>query len=139
MLVLRSGAGASARQTTAQKEEAPFRLSADSAIPPASAKRISISGYHGTSGTCPWSFDVKFVQGLHCVFCDSLYSRRVPYTCPRCGIAGILDVEYHYARIARILKRRTLAGRPERSLWRYRELRSEERRVGKECRSRWSP
>jgi threonine synthase len=65
---------------------------------------------------------VNFVQGLHCVFCDSLYSTRVPYTCPRCGIAGILDVEYDYARIARILKRRTLAGRPERSLWRYREL-----------------
>ena len=65
---------------------------------------------------------MNFVQGLHCVFCDSLYSTRVPYTCPRCGIAGILDVEYDYARIARILKRRTLAGRPERSLWRYREL-----------------
>jgi threonine synthase len=65
---------------------------------------------------------VNFVQGLHCVFCDSLYSTRVPHTCPRCGITGILDVEYDYARIARILKRRTLAGRPERSLWRYREL-----------------
>jgi threonine synthase len=46
----------------------------------------------------------------------------VPYTCPRCGIAGILDVEFDYAAIARRLTRRRLAGRAEHSHWRYREL-----------------
>jgi threonine synthase len=46
----------------------------------------------------------------------------VPYTCPRCGIAGILDVEFDYAAIARRLTRRRLAGRAEQSHWRYREL-----------------
>jgi threonine synthase len=46
----------------------------------------------------------------------------VPYTCPRCGIAGILDVEFDYPAIARRLTRRRLAGRFEQSHWRYREL-----------------
>jgi threonine synthase len=65
---------------------------------------------------------VNFVTGLKCVFCGTVHSTRVPYTCPRCGISGILDVEYDYAAIARRLTRRRLAGRMEQSHWRYREL-----------------
>ena len=65
---------------------------------------------------------MNFVTGLKCVFCGTVYSTRVPYTCPRCGIAGILDVEFDYAAIARRLTRRRLAGRSEQSHWRYREL-----------------
>jgi threonine synthase len=65
---------------------------------------------------------VNFVTGLKCVFCGTVYSTRVAYTCPRCGIAGILDVEFDYAAIGRRLTRRRLAGRAEQSHWRYREL-----------------
>ncbi len=65
---------------------------------------------------------MNFVQGLQCVFCDAVYPTRIPYTCPRCGITGILDVTYNYAAIGRSVRRRTLAARPERSHWRYREL-----------------
>jgi len=65
---------------------------------------------------------VNFVTGLKCVFCGTVHSTRVPYTCPRCGIAGILDVEFDYPAIARRLTRRRLAGRLEQSHWRYREL-----------------
>jgi threonine synthase len=65
---------------------------------------------------------VNFVTGLKCVFCGTVHSTRVPYTCPRCGIAGILDVEFDYPAIARRLTRRRLAGRFEHSHWRYREL-----------------
>ena len=65
---------------------------------------------------------VKFVQGLECIECGTLYPARLTYTCPRCGIAGILDVRYDYAAIARVLTRRKLAARAERSHWRYREL-----------------
>lgn len=56
------------------------------------------------------------------MLCGALNSTRTPYTCPACGIAGILDVEYDYRAIARLLTRRSLARRPERSHWRYREL-----------------
>ncbi|HEY8206793.1 MAG TPA: threonine synthase, partial [Myxococcaceae bacterium] len=43
------------------------------------------------------------------------------YTCPACGIEGILDVEYDLDRVARTLTRQALAGRPH-SHWRYEEL-----------------
>jgi threonine synthase len=65
---------------------------------------------------------LKFVQGLLCVFCGTVHPKRVSYTCPGCGIAGILDVQYDYAAIGRALTRRKLASRLERSHWRYREL-----------------
>lgn len=65
---------------------------------------------------------MNFVTGLKCVFCGTVYSTRVAYTCPRCGIAGILDVEFDYAAIGRRLTRRRLAGRFDQSHWRYREL-----------------
>jgi threonine synthase len=65
---------------------------------------------------------VEFVTGLKCVFCGATYSTRVPYTCPACGITGMLDVQYDYSAIARRLNRRALAKRSEYSHWRYREL-----------------
>ena len=65
---------------------------------------------------------MEFVRGLRCVCCGATYSTRVPYTCPACGIEGILDVEYDYPAIARRLTRAQLAARPELSHWRYREL-----------------
>jgi len=65
---------------------------------------------------------MEFVTGLKCIFCGSLYSPRVPYTCPVCGITGILDVQYNYPAIARRMTRRALAKRSEFSHWRYREL-----------------
>ena len=64
----------------------------------------------------------NFVTGLRCVFCQSQFSPRVGSTCPKCGITGILDVQYDYAAIRRILTRRSLAARSDRSHWRYREL-----------------
>ena len=65
---------------------------------------------------------MNFVTGLKCVFCGAVHATRVPYTCPRCGISGILDVQFDYAAIARRLTRRRLAGRFAQSHWRYREL-----------------
>ena len=62
-----------------------------------------------------------FVQGLKCVFCGAMHSMSVPYTCPQCGITGILDVQYDYRAIARQLTRRRLASRPQ-NQWRYGEL-----------------
>ena len=65
---------------------------------------------------------MNFVQALKCLFCETVYPVRVGNTCPRCGIAGILDVQYDYARLGRVLTRRRLAARRDPSHWRYREL-----------------
>jgi threonine synthase len=65
---------------------------------------------------------MEFVAGLKCVFCGGIYSTRTPYTCPKCGITGTLDVQYDYPAIAERLTHRALAKRAEFSHWRYREL-----------------
>ena len=65
---------------------------------------------------------MPFLFRLQCVGCGRQYSTRVPYTCPACGITGILDAQYDYAAVRRVLSRKVLARRSEHSLWRYREL-----------------
>jgi threonine synthase len=65
---------------------------------------------------------MQFVSGLQCVFCGRRYPAGKADTCPKCGIGGILDVDFDYRAIARILTRRALARRTELSHWRYREL-----------------
>lgn len=65
---------------------------------------------------------LEFVTGLKCVFCEGAYPAGRHLTCPRCGLTGILDVQYDYPAVARVLTRRALAVRPDRTHWRYHEL-----------------
>jgi len=37
-----------------------------------------------------------FVSGLKCMICGSSYDYGNVFTCPTCGIEGILDVQYDY-------------------------------------------
>jgi len=63
------------------------------------------------------------VTGLRCVRCSAVYAHgEVEYTCPRCGIEGILDVEYDHDLIARTFGKAALAANRDLSLWRYRAL-----------------
>lgn len=64
---------------------------------------------------------MTFVTGLRCVVCGARYSTRTPYTCPKCGIGGILDVEYDYRAVRRAMTKKRLASRPL-NHWRYAEL-----------------
>jgi len=64
---------------------------------------------------------MTFVTGLRCVVCGARYSARTPYTCPKCGIQGILDVEYDYRAVRRSMTKKKLASRPF-DHWRYAEL-----------------
>ena len=53
------------------------------------------------------------VTGLVCVACGKHYAEgEVPYTCPACGIEGILDIQYDYDRVR-------WQPSEERSIWRY--------------------
>ncbi len=65
---------------------------------------------------------MSFVTGLRCVFCGRVHAARVGYTCPDCGITGILDVQYDYRAIGKKLHRKSLSRRGGRDHWRYREL-----------------
>ncbi|MBI1745658.1 MAG: threonine synthase [Acidobacteria bacterium] len=65
---------------------------------------------------------MEHVTKLRCVICHGEYSpATVPYTCPACGVDGILDVEYDYAAVARAMTAPVLKQRPL-SHWRYEEL-----------------
>jgi len=63
----------------------------------------------------------NYVIGLKCVVCGETYSIDVQYTCPKCGMDGILDVLYDYDKISKVLNAETLRYRPY-NHWRYREL-----------------
>lgn len=72
-----------------------------------------------------------FVKGLTCLVCHTSYNDGNHFTCPRCGIQGILDVQYDYDAVASsFFGHGTPApkGSPALSsqrpfdMWRYREL-----------------
>lgn len=62
------------------------------------------------------------ILGYRCADCGARQDYEPqPYRCRRCG-DGILDVVWDDARLSRIVTRETLAARPERGIWRYRDL-----------------
>ncbi|MEW6732231.1 MAG: threonine synthase [Acidobacteriota bacterium] len=64
---------------------------------------------------------IEHITGLRCVCCQQLYNLEVAYTCPKCGLEGVLDVEYDYQQVAHTLTSAALAKRPY-THWRYQEL-----------------
>src|SRR5688572_21633074 len=64
---------------------------------------------------------IEHITNLRCVRCQTSYGLDVKYTCAKCGLEGVLDIEYDYDRVAHTLTRESLTGR-EFTHWRYREL-----------------
>lgn len=66
---------------------------------------------------------IDCVIGFRCVLCDREQpSDFTGYTCPHCGVTGILDVQYDYERAKRSFRRASLAADQRRDLWRYEVL-----------------
>lgn len=63
----------------------------------------------------------SMVTGLTCLACNASYENGNLHTCPKCGIQGILDVQYNYDSAAASMSPATLADRSF-DHWRYREL-----------------
>ena len=73
-----------------------------------------------------------------CVKCGKTYPATPDLTTCTCG--GILDIVYDYDAIRREFTKETLAARPERTMWRYRELLPvEETTAPTPLRVGWSP
>lgn len=64
---------------------------------------------------------IAHITQLRCVCCGQTYGLEQPYTCPKCGLEGILDVEYDYEHVGKTLTREALAARAQ-NHWRYLEL-----------------
>lgn len=63
----------------------------------------------------------SFVTGLRCLLCNASYENGNLHTCPKCGIQGVLDVQYDYDLAASVLTPASLITRTF-NHWRYREL-----------------
>ncbi len=61
-----------------------------------------------------------FVKNLECSLCGTFYPHANLFTCPRCGIDGILDVKYDYESLVSIFS--TQLSNRNFDIWRYREL-----------------
>ncbi len=70
--------------------------------------------------------DLAKIVGLRCVQCGARYTEgEQPYTCPKCGIEGILDVELDYDVARRSMRDRGIGSTPPDrlgSIWRYLDL-----------------
>ena len=64
---------------------------------------------------------MSLVTGLRCTVCGTQYPPDTPYTCSKCGLGGILDVEYDYDKVHSEMTKQTLSERPL-NHWRYQEL-----------------
>ena len=70
--------------------------------------------------------DLRKITRLTCVQCGSHYKEgEHPYTCPKCGIEGILDIEYDYDVARHTMREHGLGTTPADrlgSIWRYIDL-----------------
>lgn len=63
------------------------------------------------------------VTGMRCVICGTVQPARYDgYTCPSCGPAGTLDVQYDYRAISQRWSKDDLAADRDVTMWRYRPL-----------------
>ncbi len=66
---------------------------------------------------------MSYMTQYRCTICHQAFPKEpILYTCPRCGESGILDIEYDYTAIAKILTKKSLAHNHDFSMWRYAPL-----------------
>ncbi len=62
---------------------------------------------------------MKYVKGYRCTLCDELHRDLSLNTCPRCGELGILDVEYDYKAMKKVINETYFETNRTYSIWRY--------------------
>jgi threonine synthase len=66
---------------------------------------------------------MKHVLGYKCTLCRKEYEADLDlYTCPACGVEGILDIIYDYKELKRNVTIRSLEANRDYSMWRYAPL-----------------
>ena len=63
---------------------------------------------------------MKYIKGYRCTICHKFFKPdEVDLTCPDCGEKGILDIEYDYDALKKILTKEYFANNRNYSMWRY--------------------
>lgn len=83
----------------------------------------------------------KYIRGYRCTVCGEFFeTKEAMMTCPHCGEKGILDVEYDYDALKRVLTKDYFKNNRDYSMWRYFPLMGiEEENIHKMLRIGWTP
>ena len=66
---------------------------------------------------------MNYIKGYRCTLCGKFFlPGEVDLTCPCCGEKGILDVEYDYEALKKVLTKEYFASNHDYSMWRYAPL-----------------
>ncbi len=83
----------------------------------------------------------KFITGYRCTVCGKFFKpSEASLTCPCCGEKGILDVEYDYEALKKVLTKEYFEKNKNYSMWRYAPLMGiEETHIDRMLRIGWTP
>ena len=83
----------------------------------------------------------NYVRGYRCTVCGKFFETKdAMMTCPDCGEKGILDVEYDYEALKKVLTKEYFANNRNYSMWRYAPLMGiKEDHIDEMLRIGWTP
>ena len=84
---------------------------------------------------------MNFIKGYRCTVCGKFFETQdALLTCPDCGEKGILDVEYDYEALKKVLTKEYFANNHDYSMWRYAPLMGiKEDHIHEMLRIGWTP
>ena len=84
---------------------------------------------------------MNYIKGYRCTICGKYYlPHEVDLTCTDCGEKGILDVEYDYEALKKVLTKKYFASNHNYSMWRYAPLMGiKEDHIDEMLRIGWTP
>ena len=84
---------------------------------------------------------MNYIKGYRCTLCGKFFPYgEVDLTCPDCGEKGILDVEYDYDALKKVLTKEYFANNHDYSMWRYAPLMGiKEDHIKEMLRIGWTP
>ena len=83
----------------------------------------------------------KYIRGYRCTVCGKFFSpSEASMTCPCCGEKGILDVEYDYEALKKVLTKEYFENNRNYSMWRYSPMMGiEDTHIDEMLRIGWTP
>ncbi|MCR5332891.1 MAG: threonine synthase [Bacilli bacterium] len=84
---------------------------------------------------------MNYIKGYRCTICHKFFKpNEVELTCPECGEKGILDIEYDYDALKKVLTKEYFENNRNYSMWRYAPIMGiKEDHIHEMLRVGWSP
>ncbi len=84
---------------------------------------------------------MKYVKNYECTICHKTFAKDAKiYTCDECGEKGILDINYDYEALKKVINKKYFENNEDYTMWRYKYLMSvEDRDFSKTLKVGWTP